>query len=389
MHDTVTERWVGDQPSLAQIAANLCVGICGILITGMQPLLLGTLELEGRISAAQIGEAATAELLMMGIASAYAGARWRAEGLRFIAIASALALGGLDLLTTRVSGSGITLVRALAGVPSGVMIWITIAMIARSPMPERWSGAYLTSQTLIQFLLATGMTVWVVSSYGANGGFVVLAVICAITALLATQLADRLAPLAEETATNNMPPPQGWPALAACFLYSAFIFGVWVYVESMSRQHGHEASVAGLAVSISLACQVIGGMAATAFAGRLRWFPTLMVVSVANALCIVGFLWGASPAIFLLTAGLFGGLWLFAVPFLMPMVIAADPSRRSAVLIGGAQLLGGSLGPLFASFIVSDVDVRGALLFGAAALVLSVVLIVVLRSRRAKLSAAM
>jgi hypothetical protein len=60
-------------------------------------------------------------------------------------------------------------------------------------------------------------------------------------------------------------------------------------------------------------------------------------------------------------AGLFG---LFLSPFLVPMTIEADPSRRAAVQSGAAQLIGGALGPLLASQAVSDRDVHGVLWLG-------------------------
>ncbi|MEZ5938236.1 MAG: hypothetical protein R3C52_08445 [Hyphomonadaceae bacterium] len=56
------------------------------------------------------------------------------------------------------------------------------------------------------------------------------------------------------------------------------------------------------------------------------------------------------------------------------MILEADPERRALVLVGGAQVLGGSFGPLLASFLVSSADVRGAFLFGAGCLVVSVVI---------------
>jgi hypothetical protein len=77
---------------------------------------------------------------------------------------------------------------------------------------------------------------------------------------------------------------------------------------------------------------------------------------------------------FLVLSGAFGFLWLFALPFLVPMVIEADPTRRAAVLIGGAQVLGASFGPFFASMLVTDEDARGALLVGSACLVVSVLI---------------
>jgi predicted MFS family arabinose efflux permease len=59
---------------------------------------------------------------------------------------------------------------------------------------------------------------------------------------------------------------------------------------------------------------------------------------------------------------------LLLSPFLVPMTIEADPSRRAAVQSGAAQLIGGAVGPLLASRLVSDQDVHGTLWLGAAML---------------------
>jgi hypothetical protein len=91
---------------------------------------------------------------------------------------------------------------------------------------------------------------------------------------------------------------------------------------------------------------VLGGATATLLAGRLRWFPTLMFCALLNVACLLAFAMLPSDSLYLLTSGVFGFLWLFSLPFMVPMVIAADPTRRAAVLVGGAQLAGGSLGLL-------------------------------------------
>jgi hypothetical protein len=380
--------WIGERPAPLQLGVILFVGVCGVMIAGLQPLLLGTLAQEGRITAAQLGHAATAELLLMGAASAYAGARWKPERLRAIGLVSALALAALNVATAWANGETITLIRAVAGVPSGILIWITVAMIARSPTPERWAGIYLTIQTLAQFVLAAALAAWVISRSGANGGFVALAVMCVISAVAALALPNRFAPLVADNASSNMPPARGFVALAAPFLWMAFIVGVWVYAEPLSRQAGHAPTVAGVAVSVSLACQVLGGATATLLAGRLRWFPTLMFCALLNVGCLLAFAASPSESLYLLTSGVFGFLWLFSLPFMVPMTIAADPTRRAAVLVGGAELAGGSLGPLFASFVVSDADVRGALGFGAVALAVTVAIAFALYRRERGVTAA-
>jgi hypothetical protein len=380
-------EWIGARPTAFQLGVILMVGVCGVMIAGLQPLLLGTLAQEGRITAAQLGHAATAELLLMGAASAYAGARWKAERLRAIGVVSSLVLAVLNIATLWASGETVTLVRALAGVPSGVLIWITIAMIARSPTPERWSGIYLTIQTLAQFVLAAAITAWVISRAGANGGFVGLAVLCVISAVAALALPNRFAPLVADGNASNMPNAPGFVALAATFLWMAFIVGVWVYAEPLSRQSGHAPTVAGVAVSLSLACQVLGGATATVLAGRLRWFPVLLFCALIYVACLLAYAALPSAFLYLVTSSVFGFLWMLSLPFFVPMVIAADPTRRAALLVGGAELAGGSLGPLFASFVVTDADVRGSLGFGAFALAMTVAIAVALRRRERALPA--
>ncbi len=344
-------QWIGSAPSAGQSAAVMFVGIVGIMIAGLQPQLLGALEREGRLQAAQLGHAATAELLTMGLAVGFAGAWLKPSA------------------------------RAAAGLPSGILMWITLCVIARAPRPARWSGAYLTLQTLAQFLLATLLTAFVIERQGANGGWLALAGVSAAAGLVALAGPARLEPLPRPEGGGGLPPARGFVALAACFLYLAFIVGVWVYAEPLSKQAGHPPSVVGTAVSLSLAFQVAGGAAATLLAGRLRWFPVLAACTVLDLALLAGFASLPGPAVFLAASAAFGFIWLFLMPFLVPMTIEADPSRRAAVLLGGAQLLGGSLGPLMASLVVSDADARGALAFGAGCLVAGFALVAGLHLR--------
>ncbi len=366
--------WIGPRPTGLQFTAVMFVGVTGIMIAGLQPLLLGALEHENRLSPAQLGQAATAELLAMGLAAFIAGAALKPKYLKLIAIVSSLILAGIDLATPSMQGDMITLLRGAAGVPSGILIWVTIALIARSPTPERWSGVYLTVQTLAQFVVATALSVTLMQTYGADGGWYGLSAFCVLTAVVALFMPGEFAPLPKTEGNSSLPGARGWIALLSAFLYSAFTIGVWVYAEPLSKQAGHDPGVTGMAVSVSLACQVAGGAAATVLAGRINWLWTTLIAAVLSAGVIVGLASLPDPMMFLVLSGAFGFLWLFVLPFLVPMVIEADPTRRAAVLIGGAQVLGASFGPFFASMLVTDTDARGAIWFGGACLVVAVVL---------------
>lgn len=373
--------WIGPPPTRQEAVAVMFAGVVGVMIAGLQPLLLGALQQEGRLSAAQLGHAATGELLTMGLAAGLCGALLKPERLRAIGLIAGLTLALLDLITLKAGGEALTAIRAAAGLPSGVLMWMTIGMITRAPQPERWSGVYLTVQTLAQFVLASALTALVVGRFGANGGFVALAAISALAGLAALAAPRRYAPLAHADAPAGLPGVRGLVALGACFLFLAFIVAVWVYAEPLSHQAGHGPQIFGYAVSVSLICQVAGGAAATLLASRLPWFWTLLACALADLLLLALFISLPGPVTFLIASGAFGFIWLFILPFLVPMVIEADPSRRAAMLLAGAQLLGGSLGPLMASLVVSDVDARGAIVFGAAALALAMAIVTALHLR--------
>jgi MFS family permease len=371
-----TGAWIGDPPSLVQRLAVFWVGLVGVLFPGVGPLLLGGMEATGRLTAAQIGQAGMAELVAMGVGAAVIGPLFGERRLRLAAVSCGLLLAALDLATTRVSGDVLTLVRALAGLPAGAMIWLITGMIVRSPRPERWAGLYLTIQTLAQLGVVAGIGAFVVGPFGPDGGFVVLAVLTLVAVAVGLAVPRAYAPLAEAADNpKGLPSPRGWVALAAVLCFQAFILAVWIYAEPLSRQAGHAPTVASAAFAVSLAAQVAGGAAATALAGRLSWFwsLTLSVLVAIGALVVMASL--PSAAVFLVASGVFGFVWLFASPFLTPLAIEADPSRRAALLGPGASLLGCGVGPLLASFIVTGADVRPAVWLGVILAVLALVVI--------------
>ena len=368
--------WIGEPPSLVQRLAVFWVGLIGVLFPGVGPLLLGGMEAAGRLTSAQIGVAGMAELVAMGVGAAVIGPLFGDRRLRLAAVSCGLALAALDLATTRTSGDLLILVRALAGLPAGVMIWLITGMIVRSPRPERWAGLYLTIQTLLQLAVVSAIGALIMGRFRADGGFLVLAVLTVSAALAGLAAPGFYAPL-PEAADNpkGLPSPRGWIALAAILCFQAFILAVWIYAEPLSRQAGHVPSVASAAFAVSLAAQVAGGAAATALAGRLSWFWSLTIAVALAIVTLVVMVSLPSASAFLAASAVFGFVWLFASPFLTPLAIEADPSRRAALLGPGASLLGCGAGPLLASFAVHGADVKPAVWLGVGLAVVTLAIV--------------
>lgn len=377
-----TASWIGPRPTAWQITAIVLVGTIGILIPGVQPVVLGVLLTEGHINLSQLGHAASVELLTMGGTAALAAALLTPRRLRTACIAAGLVLAFGNYFTPLARGETVTVLRAVTGAAGGLLIWITASMVARSAAPDRWAGIYLTVQTLAQFLFAAVMTSWISPANAVQGDFGLLAMaglVCVVAAYALPSAFVALPKAAGDDERSLMPPPRGFAALAIPLLLMMCIVGVWVYYDPIAREAGLSARTSGMAVSISLAFQVLGGTLATVTAGRLKWFPVFVICAAVDFAMIA--LLGAHPSalLFLVDAAVFGFIWLFILPFMVPMTIEADPSRRSAVLISGVALLGASLGPTLAGMIITPDDTRGALWFGAACLFLSVVIALGLR----------
>ena len=360
-HDHLVHEAMGPAFKPLEAGGAIGVGVISLLALGVLPVLLGSLADEHRMGAPDIGLAAMLELLAMGVTTGLAGMVLKPDRLRLIAVLATLALVASDLAILSASGPAILGLRAAAGAAEGFLLWITVGMIARTVTPERWAGVFFTAQVLAQLVLAVGLAAWVMPRFGANGGFAALAAASVLGIIPALVCPGRFAPLPTAPGEGGAPPPRGWIALGAILIYVSANGAVSVYLQPLAHQAGLTADVARTALWTSLVAQVIGASAATALAGRVRYFTVFVIATVGFA--VVWYVFDRqSPAWLFIGANALSGLvFLFLAPFLVPMIIDADPSRRAALQSGAAQLLGGALGPLLASRVVGDHDVRGVL----------------------------
>jgi MFS transporter, DHA1 family, inner membrane transport protein len=351
-----------------EIVAVMIVGVVGVLIPGLQPQLLGALAASGRISTSAIGPLATIELLAMGLAAGGAGAFLAKRGVRTIAICALIVSALCDVMTPAAVGGEVFALRAVAGLAEGAAIWLAIGFIIRSSGPERWSGLYLGIQTAAQFALASVIAAVIIGQANASG-FLLLAAVTIAALAAVPLLPSRFAPI--ETGESGQPPipARGWIALAGIVLYLAAVVAIWVYIEPLGLHRALDAHSVRIVAPLALGMQVLGALTAAVLAERMPAAMTLASAAIVTILLFALFAVTPSSMLFILGAAIFGFLWLFAMPFQIPLVMAADPSRRAALMIGGAQLIGSSLGPLGAGLLVSGNDVSPVPILAAASMI--------------------
>jgi hypothetical protein len=368
---------VGPPLSFNQAFAVIVLGVLALNILGVAPVLLGALQDEHRLGASGIGVTAMLELLSMGISTGLCGALLPAARMRAIGVLAALILAALHLATMAAAGIWVMAVRAAAGAPEGVLLWITVGMIARSRTPERWSGVFFTSQGVAQLILA-GVLWLLMGRLGANGGFLILGLVTLLGAPVALMAPSRYKALAQSEGMHGAPPLRGWIALVATVVFIAANGAVSVYLEPLGRQNGLSPGIVRLALFISLGAQVAGGVVATLIAGKVSYIRVFFICVIAYLIAWTVYGLGGQAWMFIAASALAGATTLLLGSFLTPMIIEADPTRRAAMQGAGAQILGGASGPLLAAFLVSDNDVRGVLVLGACALLLGFGMIVAL-----------
>lgn len=365
-------------------AAAMVIGTMGVMIAGVQPVLFGALLSAGRISTAQIGHIAAAELISIGVGVVLAEALFERASIRLTTTIGLILLAAMNLTTIAVEGDGILLVRALAGVPAGALVWMTSAVIVRSSRPTQLSAAFLLSQAVLQFATSTGLAL--IAPQARDGVPIAIACMCGAALLLVWMLPRRFSPLPkDETQVSGMPPLRGWIVLLACLLIQGCIVGSWVYFEPLGRQAGMTSAQIAFAVPASLGAQVAGGFAAILLSRRVPWFASLVTACALLSALLLALSIPPAATIFFALETAFGALWIFVTPFLTPLSIEHDPTRRTALLVPSAVLIGSGLGPLAASTIATEHDAARVLRLCALLAILATALIVglhLLRQRK-------
>ena len=342
-----------------QIWSIIAVAITVGCLPALMPVLLGALLDESRITPDQVGQAATAEALGRVLASALAGALLRPVHLRAITAVAAAVMAATNFIIIYAMPEAILVARFCNGIGAGMVLWMLVGLMAQVDQPGQLFATYVTVQSVITFLLSSALTTLLVPTWGSSGGYVALAVMAAIP-LAFGFLVPRQYPIPAQSVNTGWPSQRGLIGLGAVFLFMAGIFAFWVYVGALARQLGHPPSLTGSAISYAIAVQIGGGLAAIRFADRWSGTTTTAMAALGTAGGALLLLYVQHTWALYASTGIIAFLWMFTPALHLPLVLQFDPSRRSAIYTGTAQLGGVAAGPFLASFFVEASDYRGA-----------------------------
>ena len=341
--------------SKGQTATVVAIGAMGGSIPALQPMLLGSLLAEGRISASIMGHSATAEAFGMVIGTAVAGAFLPPKRLPAITAIALLAVVAANIMTIALPAPIVPPARGLAGVGNGVLLWLFLSMLARASVPTRLYATFFLVNASMVFLLSAALGTFVIDRYGAVSGYAILTAIY-IGLLLAARIVPHEYAALDSEGGTAMPPPMGWLGLLGVTLYLAGVMGFWVYSVQIGTQAGIPLKSMQMIVAAATGIQILAGLAAIALATRLTGIQVVMLTASAGLAAMLATMTSADIVIWAPAILIFAFCWMFGPPFHVAFLITADPSRRAAIFVGTAQLLGMAVGPLLSSSFVSETD---------------------------------
>ncbi|OBQ94385.1 MFS transporter [Mesorhizobium sp. AA23] len=368
--------WLVGNPTGLQLAAALWIGSVGLLILGLQPVLLGALYSEGHVTGDELALVATAEMIAIAIGSAIVAMLLPARNMRWKSAALLVLLALANFRTAyAMSSNALIGARTLAGLAEGGLVAVATELIARSRRAERIGGYFVTLQTLAQCALALLLALYAVPAAGAAGGFVALGVVCLLSLVVAWIVPDDYADLPKDEHFANVLTLPAITALLSIFCYFMFFGAVWAFLEPLGAEFGIDGRTVGLMVSASLAAQVMGAMTATVFEARIDYRFAITVIGAIATISSVLLASGPGLSVFWSVALVMGFILLFIVPYQIRLAIAADETRNAVLLVPAAQLFGLAIGPVAASLLIDGQNFRPVPEFAAASALASVALL--------------
>lgn len=374
-------------PRTWDLVRLLFIGCSGACVTIVMPGIIGGLVRYSHFSENQAAMVASAETMGMAASTLLVAP--------FMARANRRILAGFALLTAIianiVSAFGLAplpmiVFRLCSGFGEGLLVGVVCAEIAGMKNPDS-KFALLTTFNMCLSALFLIIVPRALGVFGDSGIFFVLLAILVIAAMCLKVVSNgtTIARLSEEASSPDRPKMNNFgPILLGLVGMMLFFTGVCI-VWPMASIIGLKIGIDPLVISRTLAIAVLAGAAAGAFGTWLgtaigRAVPLILGTAfLISAMGLLGLI--ATPSIYELAVVSIMIFWVILTPFYMGLVAELDPSGNAATVLVTVQMVGMSLGPMFAALLFSKQGFATAVLGGGGFVTVALCLVLLALTR--------
>jgi predicted MFS family arabinose efflux permease len=369
------------------LAAIFFTGLASAGLLVLKPLIVGALIDDYHFSPSQSGFVAGIEMAGIGISAlivASIGGAWN----RRLVIVVGATLGVLGSVVPVLSDAyvPILLSRFMAGIGSGLIASVILAVIGTTRDPDRTFGLYYIC-TFAGSSLLVPAGVWALRHFNVAGAYVLLAMLLLVVFVTAHRIPAALSGLRDDGGRRTLPP---FPMVAAVWSLGLSLFfwfglgGVWAFVERLGVQAGVDHAAIGQVLSIGPLASIAGALTASVLHTRLGRTPLLAASIVLAMVSVVMLGWASTVAAFTVAVLIFSFIWPLFLAYLGGAMAMLDPAGRIIAMSVTSQTIGMAAGPAFAGVIAvhfgyAAITVLGLVCF-AVALALLMPLLLTMRA---------
>lgn len=378
MSEPLIKRKAFDLSYATTLAAVFFTGLASAGLLVLKPLIVGALIDDYHFSPAQAGFVAGIEMAGIGISAlivATIGGAWN----RRLVIIAGTTLGILGSAAPVLSDAYVPILfsRFMAGIGSGLIASVILAVIGTTRDPDRTFGLYYIC-TFAGSSLLVPAGVWMLAHFGVAGAYVLLAALLLVVYVTAHRI-PALSGAREDGSRSGLPP---FPMTAAVWSLTLSLFfwfglgGVWAFVERLGVHASVDQAAIGRALSIGPLASIAGALTASVLHTRLGRTP-LLTASIGLAMVSVVMLaWASSAAVFTMAVLIFSFIWPLFLAYLGGAMAMLDPAGRIIAMSVTSQTIGMAAGPAVAGVLAVHfgyvaITVSGLICFAVAFVLLA------------------
>ncbi len=364
------------------LSAAMILGIAGIAIFPIVPLLVGAMVDHLELTPQQSGFVASADIIGMAIGSFIAATWIHKFDLRYSAKIALSTIVLTNLLCTMTTGFQELLgLRLLAGVAEGTCLALTYAILGASSKADRNYGFFIAAAMIygaVNVYIASALT----QKFGAFVYFLDLTIIAMIAGICVNSLPRSILAQVNETDTlgsnsQGLASPLNLGIFSLLTLNLVYFTGqgsLWAYLERIGVAHSITLEKISATLSLSLIAAVIGALIATAASSHISRAAAFGSSALVALFCVLFLIWNITDLTFLLAVCIWNFAINFSHPFLLGYMSSIDKSGRCVVVSAALQTSGMGIGPALASIVISGPMYFNVLLLGLGCFLLTVIL---------------
>ena len=292
-----------------------------------------------------------------------------------------LTLISIDLASMYVSNpTSLLAVRFVHGFVGGMLVGTGFSVMARTTEPDKSFGMLL----LVQFGLGGVGVMFIpglVPHFGTAVLFLSLAAFSVLTLLMLPFLPDyhvdeqdRLKMAAAHGGIRKLPLAL---TLASIFLFQAANMGLYAYIIGLGEYYGLELPFISGTLGIAAWLGLAGAGLVVVVSDRLGYFKSLSLGILLTAIGTWGLFYSETHWVWIVVNSLIGITWAYTIAYLLGLMSRFDTSGQMAALGGFASKMGLATGPAVAAVLLGENDYPLIIGVALAALVVSMLAIMV------------